>query len=650
MAPERYTTSDEPDDCGGKGCIHMPTIGFDHCNGCVGSCLLKECGSDGCTGTCGDCSASKECKLGKCTCKTTACSAAGAESVCIGDVAAPCLTTPEGCVVPAIDQGTVCGPGQCQSGQCQAACPATPCSTPGTSGRACSDSTHSVACAVKDGCPVALADATDCGVWKCLASTGDCANSVGCLVPCGVNASCGADGACHCAPGFLSCDADPSGCEVDPQDDPLHCGSCPIACGAGEQCVGGKCIGGTVSIGPLTLDFGDVPVGTSKAKTATVTNGTAEEATLTWGLTGSAMFKPSVASKVAAGAKAQLSVTFAPPKAQVGSNQTASLDVAWSTPSGKQGKETVVLQGQAVTTAAYLTAEPAAVDFQNVGVGDVMAEDVSVLLGGDGQAVVTKVAVLGSSAFTATTDCETVALQSTGVNGCWVQVKFKPTSAVDYSATLRITSSLPTLDVPLQGTGNATCTDECSSDECSTTTVLDTCVQGPGDPCAHKVPQACPSWTVCDFPLAQCVPCGSTGQTCCANASCKAGLSCDKGPYQCIDGNPCAGLTWNPGLIGTSSTPGTVSLQWSAEPAKFDACVDSYVVLRMAACCPPPGGFGVACTASTDGACQACLTTGLGCDDTKAASGKTYFYLLYAVEGNAITGGAMGSPVPVGVK
>ena len=84
-------------------------------------------------------------------------------------------------------------------------------------------------------CVDELTNPTDCG---------------GCGIQCGpyphatadcANASCGI-GACE--GGFANCDGIASdGCEIDTLIDPANCGGCGKACGAGESCSGGICVG-----------------------------------------------------------------------------------------------------------------------------------------------------------------------------------------------------------------------------------------------------------------------------------------------------------------------------------------------------------------------------------------------------------------------
>ncbi len=65
---------------------------------------------------------------------------------------------------------------------------------------------------------------------------------------------CGMAGTCvvGCAMGYGNCDGGlGNGCEANLQTDPLHCGSCPRACGAASACTSGGCEGAiTIDAGP----------------------------------------------------------------------------------------------------------------------------------------------------------------------------------------------------------------------------------------------------------------------------------------------------------------------------------------------------------------------------------------------------------------
>jgi hypothetical protein len=80
----------------------------------------------------------------------------------------------------------------------------------------------------------AMTPASPSNMEACLASCFNAHGSAACV-----------DGTCEqsCAPGYADCDANPaSGCEINLESDPNHCGSCGFRCDASsEQCERGRC-------------------------------------------------------------------------------------------------------------------------------------------------------------------------------------------------------------------------------------------------------------------------------------------------------------------------------------------------------------------------------------------------------------------------
>jgi len=101
------TVSDEvADDCNGWGCSHSPTPGADHCNDspCIADCTGRECGFDGCTGSCGECDVGTICDdlSGKCLpCPSNSCTENGWLSGihCLDDTLVECIII-NNCVEP----------------------------------------------------------------------------------------------------------------------------------------------------------------------------------------------------------------------------------------------------------------------------------------------------------------------------------------------------------------------------------------------------------------------------------------------------------------------------------------------------------------------------------------------------------------------
>lgn len=65
------------------------------CGACVPDCAGKECGSDGCGGSCGSCPTGTHCENGRCVCDLDECTAA--QSYCAGGIYHHCVEDPSGC-------------------------------------------------------------------------------------------------------------------------------------------------------------------------------------------------------------------------------------------------------------------------------------------------------------------------------------------------------------------------------------------------------------------------------------------------------------------------------------------------------------------------------------------------------------------------
>jgi alpha-tubulin suppressor-like RCC1 family protein len=184
---------------------------------CTPDCADRQCGDDGCGGSCGACmarpGADVQCTAaGRCEIQ---CAAGSAD--CDGDLANGCEAS--------LTSGTSCG-------RC---------------GRVCADATPVCNAATREcatGCDAAQ---TRCGstcvdVQTSPSHCGRCAN----VCPSGARstATCAA-GVCglSCAAGFGDCDGFASnGCEVDTSSSPQHCGRCGNVCGSTGRCNAGVCV------------------------------------------------------------------------------------------------------------------------------------------------------------------------------------------------------------------------------------------------------------------------------------------------------------------------------------------------------------------------------------------------------------------------
>jgi hypothetical protein len=184
--------------------------------GCTPSCVNKECGDDGCGGSCGVCGDNSTCLNNKCICNS-------GYANCNNDLSDGCevnLNSINSCgtncsnkVVCLSTNGT--NP-VCDNGICKLTC---------NSGYAdCNSGVGS-----SDGCEVNLNNPLTCG-------TG-CGN----ITNCGQNSDC-LLGVCECKSGYGNCDGLWSnGCEKNLTNDANNCGSCGNSCGANGICTNSQC-------------------------------------------------------------------------------------------------------------------------------------------------------------------------------------------------------------------------------------------------------------------------------------------------------------------------------------------------------------------------------------------------------------------------
>jgi Abnormal spindle-like microcephaly-assoc'd, ASPM-SPD-2-Hydin/PQQ-like domain len=139
---------------------------------------------------------------------------------------------------------------------------------------------------------------------------------------------------------------------------------------------------------PATLDFGEVPIGSTKSLTASFTNtGTADE-TVT-AVTGpgapyTATGLPAQGAVISPGQSVAVSVTYTPTAAQTDSSSIVI--------TGPDGSGTVTLTGQAVTGYAELSMTPASLGFGSVPVGMTATRTLTVSNTGNLNVTITKAA------------------------------------------------------------------------------------------------------------------------------------------------------------------------------------------------------------------------------------------------------------------
>jgi hypothetical protein len=95
---------------------------------CLPNCFMRDCGDDGCGGSCGECEAGEECRteVGVCL-PATSCGPYADGPACVGQALVSCAggaLVAEGC----LPQGKICAPGPCdEPPACRPVVPGTPC-------------------------------------------------------------------------------------------------------------------------------------------------------------------------------------------------------------------------------------------------------------------------------------------------------------------------------------------------------------------------------------------------------------------------------------------------------------------------------------------------------------------------------------------
>ncbi len=184
---------------------------------CKPSCDGKVCGDDGCGGTCGTCTGTDECLVGKCEkCKLKCTGKTCGDDGC-GGSCGNCTGT------------EVCIGGTCAASVCTGQCGGGPFKKPDNSDCYCDDQCNGygdccggacAACPTLKGCCKPACKDKECGDDGCGGACGNCAHGVACT-------------AGKCLACIANCDGKVCG------DD--GCGGSCGSCASGAPCTGGKC-------------------------------------------------------------------------------------------------------------------------------------------------------------------------------------------------------------------------------------------------------------------------------------------------------------------------------------------------------------------------------------------------------------------------
>lgn len=221
---------------------------------------------------------------------------------------------------------------------------------------------------------------------------------------------------------------------------------------------------GTLAVSPSSLSFGNVGVGQSAAKTATVTNSGGSNVTVNQASVSNATFTISgLTLPVTLGANqtATFSVTFAPKSSGTVSgsitvNGNASLTEgavagSSSSPSAAPISASLSVAGDG-TTAAQIGMAPGAVAFGSVGVGSTQSQNVTLTNSGGSSATISQATATGAGVAVSGL---TLPLTLASGQSSTFQVTFAPTSAGSVTGSLTIVSSASNANLSLAITGTA---------------------------------------------------------------------------------------------------------------------------------------------------------------------------------------------------
>jgi hypothetical protein len=190
-----------------------------------------------------------------------------------------------------------------------------------------------------------------------------------------------------------------------------------------------------------SLAFGNQPVSaTSTAKTLTLTNPGNTPLSIAQGtVQGPFAVSNNCGGSLAGGGTCTITATFTP---------TATGNLSGSVPfTTSAGNQTISLSGTG--TEAILSASPTSLAFGGVYAGSSSAAQ-SVTLTNSGNIAATSLSVTAPSGYSQTNTCGTsLAAQAS----CSISVTFSPGASTAYGGNVQVTSSAPTVSVPVSGTG-----------------------------------------------------------------------------------------------------------------------------------------------------------------------------------------------------
>lgn len=222
---------------------------------------------------------------------------------------------------------------------------------------------------------------------------------------------------------------------------------------------------GTLAVSPSSLSFGNVGVGQSVAKTATLTNSGGSSVTVNQASVSNAAFTISgltLPVTLAANQTATFSVTFAPTSSgTVSSSITVNGDASLtmgavaggsSSPSAAPISASLPVAGDGTTIAGQLGAAPTTLAFGSVLVGSTQSQSVTLTNSGGSSATISQATATGAGVRVSGL---TLPLTLASGQSSTFQVTFAPTSAGSVTGSLAIVSSASNAIMALAITGTA---------------------------------------------------------------------------------------------------------------------------------------------------------------------------------------------------
>ena len=205
-------------------------------------------------------------------------------------------------------------------------------------------------------------------------------------------------------------------------------------------------VAGVVSLAPLSIDFGQVAVGSTSAPMQAQAANSSSAAIAIGSITVTAPFilasNSCGTSSLAANSSCQLKVAFVPTQAGLAAGTLTLIDAA--------GTQTIALSGSGAA-APTDTLSTASLSFAATVTGGLSVAQ-TLTLTNAGDLSLTAIAVSVSGAFQTSNNCGT---QLTGRAACTISVIFAPTQLGSQAGTLTVSDALRTQTVTLSGTGLA---------------------------------------------------------------------------------------------------------------------------------------------------------------------------------------------------